>query len=141
MPATALYDLTLLIDMLHQTLDQLEDGVFDLAGLLPLVGSIGRWSEPGDRRQSLYDTFCNEEGKVKSAKANCQDKQDRVQYFTDPLKLSEHSSASADASVRQRRQRGLPQPRAHDHELNDSPAPQSLEPGQPGGLKPTGQCP
>lgn len=89
MSAVALYDLTLLIDMLHQTLDQLEDGVFDLAGFLPLVGSLRGWSDPGDRGEMLDGLFSKKDGKVQDAKADSHDNQEHVQSYTDPIKLTE----------------------------------------------------
>ena len=125
MPATVFYDLTLLIDMLHQTLDQLEDGVFDLAGLLPLVGSLSGRSDPGDRRHMLDGLFPDEKSQVKDAQADCQNKQKDVQYFTGPINLSEerpnHAVTPEDVSGRQRRHRGLPKPQSPDHELSQSP--------------------
>lgn len=135
MPVAALYDLTLLIDMLHQTLDQLEDGVFDLAGLLPLVGSLRGWGDPGDRGEMLDGLFSEKDGKVQDAKADSHDDQKDVQSYADPVKLAEetpnHAGIREDVSARQRRHRGLPKPRSPDHELTKSPVPRALCPRRP----------
>jgi hypothetical protein len=69
MPGVELYDLICLIDMIHQQLEQLEDGVYGLAGLLSGGVLLGQ-DNVGYGRQKGRRPLGHEDGHVEGCEAD-----------------------------------------------------------------------
>jgi hypothetical protein len=88
MPAVELYDLICLIDMIHQQLDQLEDGVYGLAGLLGGGVLLGQRNVRSGRQEGCRP-LCHEDDHVEGCEADDEGDEDPVQPIASLIKPPE----------------------------------------------------